>query len=55
MSATPETHAVYWPRGRKTVTYQPVSQRLASLEGITALKVPDTVPDELVVDFASLR
>jgi transcriptional regulator with XRE-family HTH domain len=29
--------------------------RLASLEGITAVKVPDTVPDELVVDFASLR
>jgi transcriptional regulator with XRE-family HTH domain len=28
--------------------------RLASLEGISAVKVPDTVPDELVVDFASL-
>lgn len=29
--------------------------RLASLEGMTVVKVPDTVPDEFVVDFASLR
>jgi hypothetical protein len=35
MPSTPETHAVYWPRGSKTVTFQPVSARLPSLEGKT--------------------
>jgi transcriptional regulator with XRE-family HTH domain len=29
--------------------------RLASFEGMAAVRVPDTVPDELVDDFASLR
>ena len=33
MSSTPETHAVFWPRGRKTIAYQPVSPRLDSLQG----------------------
>lgn len=35
MSGSPETHAVYWPRGRKTVSYTPISPRLESLEGKT--------------------
>jgi len=33
MSTNPDTHAVYWPRGRKTIAYQPVSERLSTLEG----------------------
>ena len=33
MRSTPETHAAFWPRGRKTISYQPVSPRLDSLQG----------------------
>ncbi len=35
MSSDHQTHAVYWPRGSRTVSYQPVSPRLGSLEGRT--------------------
>lgn len=35
MSASPEIHAVYWPRGRKTVSFAPTSPRPGSLEGKT--------------------
>lgn len=35
MSVSPGTQSVYWPRGRKTVSYQPVSERLPTLEGKT--------------------
>ena len=30
-----ESHAVYWPRGRRTAAIQPLSPRLATLEGKT--------------------
>lgn len=30
---SPELHAVYWPRGQKTVSVQPLSPRLDTLEG----------------------
>jgi len=30
---TPDMSAVYWPRGRKMIAYQPVSERLPTLEG----------------------
>ena len=29
---TPDMSAVYWPRGRKTIAYQPVSERLPTLD-----------------------
>jgi hypothetical protein len=35
MSTSAEIHEVFWPRGTKTVSYQPVSPRLPSLEGKT--------------------
>ena len=30
-----ESHAVYWPRGRKTVSVQPLAARLDTLDGKT--------------------
>ena len=35
MPSPSELHAVYWPRGTRTVTSQPISPRLESLEGRT--------------------
>ena len=32
---SPESHAVYWPRGRTTVSAQPLAPRLDTLEGKT--------------------
>jgi hypothetical protein len=32
---SPESHAVYWPRGQRTVSAQPLSPRLDTLEGKT--------------------
>jgi hypothetical protein len=33
MTAASQNHAVYWPRGRKTVSMKPLSPRLKTLEG----------------------
>lgn len=44
MRSTPrDMHAVVWPRGNKTVTVQPMAQRLESLEGKTIGQLWDRV------------